>query len=185
MKNEGDFFSDELKVDGIFKVKGNLDAHQVKSDGIIKVDNNLTSGVIDVDGIVSVKGNIEVENLNVDGVIKATNIKGENLNINGKVHVLENVNCDTLKFDINSKSFIANIEGSKVEVKIDKKRKYYLKTNSISADDIDLEYCICEEVSGDKVKIGKGCKIKHVSYITHLEVDKDAEVKSSEKIISR
>lgn len=184
-KNEGDFFCDELNVDGIFKVKGNLEASQIKGDGIIEVDNNLIATDINGDGVLNVKGKIEVEKLNFDGLIKATNIKGENLNIDGSIKISENVNCDNLHFDIKSKSFITCIEGSKVVTKSKGKQSSFLKVNSITADDIDIEYVICEAISGDKVKIGKGCKINHITYITHLEVHNDAEVKTSERIITR
>lgn len=182
MKNEGDFFNDVFIFDGISKVNGNLEAKQVKGDGIIIVNKNLTASTINVDGILKVKGDIEAENLHIDGILKAANIKGENLNIDGKVKVLGNVNCDNLQLNISYGCLISSIEGSKVTVNLQGKKRCYLKVNSISADEIDIKNVICETVSGDKVKIGKGCKVNHVNYITQIEIDEDAEVKSSEKI---
>ena len=182
MKSGGDLSCEKLDVNGVFRVNGNLKSQTIKGNGIIKVAGKISSNDINFDGIMSAEDKIHAETMDINGVLKAVNITGENIKINGKIKVTEQINCDELNLIISGKSSISNIEARKVNVSSSSMIKRYLKVRLLSADEIVLENVVSENISGDKIKIGKGCKVNTVNYITSLDVDNKATVKVKQKI---
>jgi len=183
MKSPGNLVCDDVDVNGILKVDGDLNTGELNGNGMIKITGDIKAVTIKMNGTLKVLGNIDVKSLNMGGIIKSNSINSENIIMSGKLNVEENINCDIfdLKFDGNSS--VENIEGSKVKVEHKKIIKHQFKVNTISADEIDIEYVTCDTISGDIVKVGKGCKVENITYITSLEIDPHAKVKNSQKAV--
>lgn len=182
MKSPGDLNCDAVKVDGMLKIDGSLKTEDLNGDGMVTIKGDAHVGSIDMDGMIKLKGALEAKKVIIDGMIKAQSINSDEIEISGKVEA-DDINCDVFSLDLNGgKSAIANIEGSSVKVTNHRViRKSYLRVNTITADDIDIEYVECDTISGDHVKIGKGCKVEHVTYLSSLEIDPKASVKKNEK----
>lgn len=173
-----DLCSEKIEVDGILRVKGFVETGVLEGNGIIKVEKNLKANKIEIDGILTVIENIDCDQFKAKGVIKAHNLNAENVLINGMVNIDAAVNCETLNLIYYKKSKIKHIEGTNIKVSSKKKYKHALTVNTITADEIDVENVHCDSVTGNHVKIGKGCKIENLSYISRVDIDKTAIVKN-------
>lgn len=181
-KSSGNLECDEVKVDGMFRVSGDLKASDLTCDGMVRIAGNVNVESINIDGMIKVGGDIDMKSMDIDGLIKAKSISGEKIDISGGFNIKENISCDTFILELCGRGLVKNIEGSSVVVTT-RKYRHQLKANTISADEIDIENVKCGTISGDKIKIGKGCKVDNVTYITSLDIDSSAIVKKSRKAV--
>ncbi|QVK16833.1 polymer-forming cytoskeletal protein [Mycoplasmatota bacterium] len=181
-KSSGNLECDEVKVEGMFRVSGDIKASDLTCEGMVRIAGDVNVESIDVEGMIKVGGDINVKSMDIDGLIKARSISGEKIDISGGFNVKENINCDTFIMELCGNGSVTNIEGSSVEVTTRRKR-HHLKANTISADEINIENVKCHTISGDKVKIGVGCKVDNITYITSLDIDPNATVKKSQKAV--
>lgn len=183
MKSPGNLECDVVEVNGMLKVTGDLKTGNLTGDGMVKIVGNIKGESINVNGMLKLGGDIDMKSMDMDGMLKAKSISGENIEISGALNIKGNINCDTFNLNLNGKSSVNNIEGSSVKVKLGRSSKHQLTVNSISADDIDLENVNCKTISGDIIKIGKGCKVENITYNTSLDIHPHATVSNSIKAI--
>lgn len=181
-KSHGNLECDELKVDGMFKVDGDLKTSDLTCNGMVKITGNVQSESISMDGMLKIGGDIDTKNMDINGLLKAKSISGEKIEISGSLNIKENISCDAFYLVLNGKSSVNSIEGTHVNVN-PRRWRHQLKVNSISADEIDIENVKCDTISGDKIQIGKGCKVDNITYITSLDIDANATVKKSQKAV--
>jgi cytoskeletal protein CcmA (bactofilin family) len=143
-------------VDGTLKVKGSLRAEQLSVNGFLRVEGNCEVEVFDVDGSFEVKGLLNAGRLNA-----VLHWKCE----------AEDIGVEFIK--VRRKS---TRSWSKLWNWIVPKSASGLKANHIEGDDIDLEYTEAEVVRGNRIRIGKGCKIGTVEYRTELQAVSGAKI---------
>ncbi|MDR0508900.1 MAG: polymer-forming cytoskeletal protein [Candidatus Methanoplasma sp.] len=162
---KGDLICDTMEVDGIFKVRGNTHIKEkMEVDGVCKIFGDLNAENMDIEGVLTVYGNVTAESAKIEGAIK----------LDGTF----NVGLLDLKF-FNSPD-IKEIVGGKIHIRNGTKR-WYFKAELIEGDDVHVERSKVKLIRGDNVIIGAGCTVDRVEYRSGLEIHPKSRVK--EKIV--
>lgn len=184
----------EFSASGSFSNKGTVKAGYFHCSGSASNSADITADKIKCSGSFAVQGNVKARELKISGSLRAAkDIEAEIAKFGGSVHCDGMINAEELYIDISSSdSKAASIGGSKVEIKSNPSnllfnRLFFKKhgsftTESIEADEIDIEYTNAKTVCGRCVNIGKGCKIDLVQYSDKIEIAPDAKVGKFEKI---
>ncbi|WP_342561717.1 hypothetical protein NST84_18925 [Paenibacillus sp. FSL R7-0345] len=174
----GDAVTEELQANGKIKINGSLQAERIGGDGLVTVNRDLRGESCRLNGKLNVKGNCDLEELNGEGVFE---IKG----LLSAGHVNFTLHGQAKAGGIGVESLvIRSLDGgiwNKLASSIISKLKAQLITTIIEGDVLDLECTSAEVVRGGVVRIGPGCSIGRVEYLTELTVHPDAAVGRVEK----
>lgn len=205
-KITSDILCETMSISGAITVDGNVKANSCKVSGACKINGNVDSDEIKISGGSSITGSLTGKEVSLSGGIKVGDfIKSINLKLTGEITVggdmecedfkLEGgitsggvVNCETCELKLATRSEVSELVGAKITVKeadsyaagllktIFGKGKGSLKVNVIEGDEIYLENTTCERVSGQRVTLGPGCRIRTVEYSEELNIDQDSTV---------
>lgn len=182
LKTKEDVVCNLLKVAGCFNVKGSIKSNHVKCSGLLRVSEDILASELKCAGTIIINNKIKAQNINIAGYLRANEVEAENCEMAGKIKIAENINCETLSFDISGNSFVNEIEACNILIKKKNRKRKYLITNSITADMVDVIHLKCKKISGDKVVIGPKCVVDYVEYSTSLEVHSSSKVKKAIKM---
>lgn len=199
----------EVKVSGSSTIEGDIEAEFIKVSGSARVEGSVTCEDIDKSGSLRVEKDLNCESAQFSG---STNIEGygrfknELLN-SGSLKVGEDIESEghirfsgSISVDgrVTAKSFEGRlgrkdshiregIEADYIEIEPGRNNwrgEGYLVTTDIVGKDITLENVECDNVTGDKVTILAGCRIKgKIRYRESVKVDPGTKMESEpEKI---
>lgn len=193
----GDLVGDLLKSYGSLHINGDAEVKYMYIPGSIAIDGDIDSDIIELYGSLNVQGDIEVGlynargRSNIDGVLNAdqtllelhgnssiSEIYGESVQIYcyPRREIVFPFKIKYISTGLVNKFLRSNINiGNNIS---DGK----MTVGIIEADNIYLENTTADEVSGKNIIIGPGCKIDRIEYIDKLEIDKNSEVVSKEKV---
>lgn len=170
--NGGDY--DQIKIDGVGKVIGDLSFNMMKIDGTCKSNANLQGDYLRVDGILKASGNIKVKEFYIDGMVKTEDSKiyADKIRVDGMLKNKGEVNADFIKIDgcvtlndlfgdeitinygngINFFHSISPIKFNKLNtannIECSKLTACNITCHSISANDIHLSsHCVVDNIS--------------------------------------
>ncbi|MFC5530066.1 hypothetical protein [Cohnella yongneupensis] len=87
-----------VKIDGVGKVSGDIDAKTIKANGVIRMNGAVKAEEMDCDGKLTVGGNLAVGRIRLDGLVSVKGImSGEHLDLHGLINVKGD--CEIEKFD--------------------------------------------------------------------------------------
>ncbi len=173
-KVNGSIDSKEIKISGGSKIMGSLNGKEISLSGGIKVGESIKSTYLRLAGEIKVGGDIECEYFNLEGGITSGGV----------------VNCETCELNLATPSEMNELVGAKITVKetngnvggllktIFGKGTGTLKVNVIEGDEIYLENTTCENVRGQRVTLGPGCKIVNIEYSEELTIDQNSTVEN-------
>ncbi|RED57253.1 hypothetical protein [Cohnella lupini] len=187
---KGSIAAVNFDTNGMTKVLGDLRANIMDCDGMIKVDGHLTAGKSVVDGTLKVKGSLKAESLAVNGFLRIDgDCESEVLDLEGSFEVQGLLNAGRLNAVLQWKGEAREIGVEFIKVRRTSKASWNklwrwimpkavpgLKASVIEGDDIDLEYTEADIVRGNRIRIGKGCKIGLVEYRTELNAVSGAKI---------
>lgn len=184
-----------INVSGHSKFNEKLSSKKCIISGITKIFNDLKSDNLDISGVLTVNGGINGEDIQVSGTISSDkDLECENFSCRGSFSIkglLNSENIDVISWlgskakDIGGNTIrivrgdlnlLTSIVGSLLL------KSKEITVGTIEGSDIFLEYCMVDTIRGDKVVVGKGCKIKNIEYTGSLEVLDGAIVENSIKI---
>jgi len=152
----------KLSCMGDLDIAGTLNADDVRIMGAMIAGGDCNADRFDSRGTFRIAGLLSVDQLRVVpwGASSATEIGGSSIVVRRRWGML-----GTLRLLDVLKSLVGLPYGA-----------HRLETNSIEGDEIDLEDVVATVVRGNKVRIGKGCRIGRVEHKKTFRRHPDAEV---------
>ncbi|QSF43090.1 hypothetical protein [Paenibacillus tianjinensis] len=174
----GDATAEEMQANGKLKVGGTLQFGSMEFDGMMTIDKDLRGENCNLNGMLTIKGNGELENLSGEGVFTVSGLLSAG-------HVDYRLQGQAKAGEIGVETLVIRKAGgglwNKLASGLIPKLRTELITGSIEGDILDLEFTTADIVRGGIVKIGQGCRIGRVEYLTELSVHPDASVGKVEK----
>ncbi len=184
-KVNGDMKADDANVSGATKINGNVYVGKLDSSGSLKVNGKTEGKELDLSGSSKFKNDVTVDEIDFSGSFKIKgNVECDTIEGSGSTNISDILKGKEIMLKTSGKSKIKKIEGGDIVVESNGTGFFFglgrsgsLEVESISGDDIYLEDTKAAEVSGKKVKIGSGCKIKKVK-AEELKVHESAKVEN-------
>jgi len=174
---------DEVRIDGISSIKGDLTCDLMGVDGICTIMGSVrVNGRTDIDGICKISGDLDAEEMEVDGrLLVSGSSTAEKAALKGEFVTEGTVNIGELDLKFHGSSRAKEVVGSKIRISHGSgaicSGTRYFRADLIEGDDISLERSKINTVRGDRVVIGKGCEIGKVEYKGELTVHPKSVVK--------
>ena len=174
---------EELELDGICTINGEIEADRISIKGIINANGDIISkGALSCDGMMTLQGSMKASEINIQGVVnmKGAKIQAEKVNCTGVI----SSDAEVLADEIVVEGVIRAREIYGENVGISMKTKAYLFgkdrpfAETIEATNVWLKGVKAKNVSGENVKIGAKCVIENVDCSGELTIDKKAKVKN-------
>jgi len=179
-----------MDINGRAKARGGIKAGRFHCNGTFDIDGALCADETRIDGMVSVNGSVAADRLNINGMFKAEgDLTAENARLHGLFKIRGLLNAGTVEILMFGKSLVREIGGEKIKVASGPTsgwRKLWqwavpklivrLEAETIEGDEIELTDTTAAVVRGNRVTIGKGCRIGKVEYRSDLVVHPQAKV---------
>ncbi|RJE84312.1 hypothetical protein D3P07_23385 [Paenibacillus sp. 1011MAR3C5] len=184
------------RVNGVLTVEGSMDTPELRADGKLNIEGVLKGRMININGIVKAESHVFAESIKISGILKADgNVEAEKVHLQGALKVEGLLNAGEMELGLSHmESRAGEIGGESIRVRRLRGSgwKWLLKwiipgsetrlvAHVIEGDDIQLEYTHADIVRGQRVIIGKGCKIGRVEYRDQLTRHPDAEIGREER----
>ncbi|MFC5402996.1 hypothetical protein [Cohnella soli] len=187
---EGNVSAEFIDANGMTKIRGSLMANQLDFDGMVRVDGDIIAKNSVIDGYVTVKGSIKAEQFAINGVLNVTGeCEFESLEATGAFDFKGFVNAGNMNVLLQGRGKATDIGVESITVRKIKRSAWSklwtwavpkfipeLHVGSIEGDNVDIEYTEAEVVRGNRVYIGKGCRVGLVEYRTELKKHPQAKI---------
>ncbi|REK74352.1 hypothetical protein DX130_17665 [Paenibacillus paeoniae] len=185
------------RVNGVLTVEGSMETPELKADGKLSIEGALKSGILHGNGIVKTGSHVTADSVKLSGILKAGgNVEAELLHLNGAITVQGLLNAGEIELGLSHvESRAHEIGGETIRVRRISSNSWKwlwkwaipgsetrLVAGVIEGDDIQLEYTHADIVRGQRVTIGKGCKIGRVEYREQLTRHPGSEIGKEERI---
>lgn len=179
---------DELKIDGVITINGDIQAQSIDMDGVVTVNGKLESrDWIRIDGVVTVNDAMRAKDVNVQGVVTIKgNVEGDHVKVDGVVSCKAQISADLVE----GRGLLSaeEIVGEKVIVHCEIKRRHLFHmipwekkrphVGTIEATEIDVDGIQCQNLNGHNIKIGPQCVIENVDCSGMLSIAPGAFVRN-------
>ena len=173
---EGDLKAESIKINGVCTCYGNVEAEKFECDGVLTINGNLRAGTVDIDGVVTVHGSkIEADRIDCDGVLSVEGeISADVIDADGKLNAKEIVG-DRIRIKSYWKKGIVALL-----FKIGEKRSLKFSViDLIEGTSVELRGVRAMSVNGQDVTIGKNCKIDRVEASGELSIHPSSQIGES------
>lgn len=196
----GNIKAEEVRVSGSGGFKGNISSRELRASGSLECDGsvivdefirvngsgrikeNLTGKEMVFNGNCGIGGNVKFEKMISRGTCEVTgDCEGDDFTGLGYIKVEGLLAADKINIMPEGNSYIKEIGGEEIEIKVEKKKKImffkfsfgsdgFLTCDIIEGDKISLENTKCKILRGHDITIGKGCEIEKVEYTGELKI---------------
>lgn len=162
-----DMKAETMRINGVFKCQGSLEAGFLQTDGTANVFSNIRAKKLVVEGVLTVRGDgkIEAGEIECDGVIKAGEISADIIHADGFINAREIVG-DRIVIKSMTHKFVQFFT------------RRFSHIELIEATSIELHGVVAKTVNGQDVVIGPNCIIDNVDCSGTLTVHKNSCVKN-------
>jgi cytoskeletal protein CcmA (bactofilin family) len=194
----GDLECDELQVNGLGCVHGNVKTGSARTAGKSEIDGNLDGQEIIIDGMTEIGGSIKADKVENRGMLKVNKDCGsESFRSQGGFTIGGLLNAGKIDIELYVSSSAREIGGEEIQIRAGTAfglKKFLnsifpaiqfnrgLSADSIEGDSVYLENATVKVVRGRDVKIGPGCQIGTVEYRNTFHKDGSATIKEDRKI---
>jgi cytoskeletal protein CcmA (bactofilin family) len=174
---------EEVKIDGLSSIKGDLVCDTMEADGICEFNGNVrVNGKAEIDGVCKIYGDMDTEDLDVDGVLSVKgSVTAENARLNGTPLIEGTFNIGSLDLKFYNSPRVKEVVGGRIHIRHGTNTRYF-KAELVEGDDIYLERSKIKVVRGDSVVIGEGCTVDRAEYRSELNIRPKAVVKERIKL---
>ncbi|MFC5469980.1 polymer-forming cytoskeletal protein [Cohnella suwonensis] len=187
---EGDISAESINANGMTKIRGSIRTDDLDFDGMGRIDGDVIAKKSAIDGYLTVKGSIRAEQFVINGVLNvAGECEFESLEATGAFDLKGFVNAGQMNVLLQGKGKATDIGVESITVRKIHRSAWSklwtwaipkfipeLQAKSIEGDNIHLENTEADVVRGNRVFIGKGCRIGLVEYRTELQKHPDAKI---------
>lgn len=195
-KTEGSIKAKHIGVSGSSHIIGSVETEEIKISGSVKIDGDVKSANVKISGGAEIEGNLHAEEIDVSGGIKIKNdCEAELFKARGGFSIGGLLNAENVDIRHDGRCTVKEIGGEHIEIRLgndwnllSKVVRYLftdaglLETASIEGDDIYLEGTQAKIVRGNKITIGRDCRIDRVEYKDSLNIQDNAAVKEQVKL---
>lgn len=185
-----DVAAETFNGNGVITARGSVQAKKFDCNGKMKIEGELRSGNARIDGMLRVEGAVQGDQIYLNGMLTSGgDCTAEKLEARGCIEVKGLLSADTVDIRIQGKCEAREVGGEKIRIsKASGGRWAWLlkwaiprlvvefETDLIEGDEIELENTIASVVRGNRVTIGKGCRIGKVEYRSDMLVHPQAKV---------
>jgi len=189
-KVNGDLRADDADVSGATKINGNAYFGKLDSSGALKVRGKSEGKKLDLSGSSKFEDNVDVKSIDSSGSFSVEgDVNCTSIDLSGLVKIQGILKGEEIMLNNSGKSKINKIEGGDIVVESGGSgffsfgfgKSGSLEVESISGDDISLENTKAKKVTGNKVIVGRGCKIKDVE-AKELKIHESAKVENKKTL---
>jgi cytoskeletal protein CcmA (bactofilin family) len=199
----GNVTASGLEVSGSATGDGKVEAGRAKISGSLEAHSSMSADVLTVSGSADFGGDVKAGDLRVSGRFRAGgdlsaktmglrgsaaiagNLEAEALTGEAQLKVGGLLNAERLDLRVHGGSSAREVGGRFVRIRLPRLARLLpaavseprFETDSIEADEVELEGVAARVVRGDRVRIGKGCVIDLVEYGSEIERDGDTRIK--------
>lgn len=177
-----------LNVQGVGKVHGDVDCVLCQVEGVVEVDGNVKVQTMHIRGKAKIKGHVVGEDVKIDGKITiAGNCEAEMFYAAGAFVIDGLLNAGQITIRLYGPAQVKEIGGGQIRVERGPRSGLFsrgkkLSVEIVEGDDIHLEYTKARTVRGNKVSIGPGCEVGLVEYRTDFQQAKEAKITASQRL---
>ncbi|WP_054957513.1 polymer-forming cytoskeletal protein [Paenibacillus dakarensis] len=183
---KGSLTAGKVRIHGNGTIDGPVDAMEVHVGGAAKVKGALRSRTLAVMGRCNVLGQVTALKIEIGGSLKAAHVQGEKIETKGHFSVDGIMEAETMDIHLLDRCEAQEIRGDFIKVR--KKGSRFWEQLSISfrpmrlfvrflnGGIVDVEHTEAEVISGNRVILGPGCKVRVVEYREEFIQDPSAEV---------
>jgi cytoskeletal protein CcmA (bactofilin family) len=189
-KIEGDIHAKEISISGSTKIESSVTAAEMSVSGSSRISGNLTCKEFSSSGSATIEGKFRGGELRSHGALKVEKeCEVEKFISRGGVTINGLLSADKVDIKISHNSFIKEIGGEIIEVKIEHASKLikqvvnffmqrddYLRSDLIEGDEIHLEHTKAKLVRGKNIVIGENCEIDAVEYSGTIDIKDGSKV---------
>jgi len=190
LKINGDLTAKEMECSGSTKVYGDLTIGYLKNSGSLAVEGILTGDTMKTSGSTRIEGDIKLtDKLDTSGSIETGgDLHASNhIDLTGAFYISGKISTKEFKASLHrSRSRVENgIEAERIEIKRKKggrewmpdMREGELITTDLVSKEVSLENVTCDNIHGEKVIIGSGCRIRGRILYTHdIEIHENSQI---------
>lgn len=192
----GNVKADRIETSGASDIKGDVECRDIKISGAGDIKGNVKAGKIRISGSSDIGGNLHAEEVEIHGCIDLKQeCEVEKFTARGSFSIGGLLNAEDISIRIDGRCDVKEIGGEHIDVRIDNEHGLFirafmrlfsedegLKTDLIEGDDIYLEGTEAKIVRGNKIIIGKECRIGRVEYKDSINIFDNASVKEQVKL---
>jgi cytoskeletal protein CcmA (bactofilin family) len=189
-KVQADIASDSFRVNGHTTAKGSIRTGRFDCNGRLNVEGGLHVASARIDGMIRVDGPVSGEQITVHGMLNCgADCEAERFEMRGLFEIKGLLNAGAIEVRMHGRCEAREIGGEKIRIVKGAEGRWnrllqwaipklgaHLEADLIEGDDIELEDTVAAVVRGNRVVIGKGCKIGKVEYRTELIQHPQAKV---------
>lgn len=190
---------DQIKIDGIGKIKGDVSAASVNADGMLKIKGRVLTDELNIDGIARCFRDIKTKKADIDGILKMrrSSLDAGELRCDGAIICTREINADSVT--VHGMCSVKRIYGDRIELLHESKssekesqktilrlgRLYFGRKISVDHNIVDEIECTSLTAENLKAKIirsgevtlSKGCVIDRLYCEGKITVDKSCVIK--------
>lgn len=185
-----DVTAETFRAHGVITARGSVQAQKFNCNGTMKIEGDLRSGSARIDGMLRVAGAVQGDQFYVNGLLTSGgDCTAEKLEVRGCVEAKGLLSADAVDIRMQGRCKAREVGGEKIRISRGSGNRWawLLKwanprlviefgTELIEGDEIDLENTVASVVRGNRVTIGKGCRIGKVEYRSEILVHPQAKV---------
>ena len=182
---EGDIEAEFIKISGSSSVEGSVTCEDIEKSGSLRVEKDLNCKSAQFSGSTQVGGfgRFEKELRNSGSIRFGEDIESEgHVRFSGFIEVDGKVTAKSFEGRLGRKesSIREGIEADYIDIRPGRNNwrgEGYLVTSDIVGKEVILEHVECNDVTGDKVTILPGCRVRgNVYYRESIEVDPSSKL---------
>ena len=171
----GDLEAEVISVNGVVSFNGALESKSsIKIEGVVTANDKLRAKLVDVNGVVTIHKDVEADHVTIHGVVRAKGQVSADLVESHGVFSAEEVVGDKVLIHCDEKS--KNISGL---FRFGRHvRKDLPKVGTIEATEIDVDGIRVDNVNGHNIVIGSSCIVENVDCTGRLSIAPGAFVRN-------
>ena len=188
---------ESFSASGSIRGESLICTQKIKLSGEGVFSQNVTTKEACVDGSLRIGGDIRTERLQINGAVCCDGLQAKQAKISGAVCCKGGMVADDLSICFGGKTRAESIKGEKIEICASKSKKlgksllifkkWQDKANARVQDcmegrEISIDDVTCPRVSGESVRIGKGCNVELVQYSESVQISPRAKVGKVERL---
>lgn len=185
-----DVTAETFRANGVITAQGSVQAKKFECNGTMKIEGELRSGKARLDGKLRVEGGMSGEQMELNGMLTCGgDCTAEKFDARGCVDVKGLLSADAIDIRLQGKCSAREIGGERIRIAKGTGNRWAwllkwavprlvieFETELVEGDEIELENTIASVVRGNRVTIGKGCRIGKVEYRSEILLHPQAKV---------
>jgi cytoskeletal protein CcmA (bactofilin family) len=182
---DGSLKADKVSVAGRVSISGSLQAQVVEASGKLSVRDTAEVRNLKLSGYARIGGETVADNIEIAGFAEFDKeVKAEKFSSSGGFEIGESLCAEIIFCELNGKASAVEITGKHITVR---RGDSDMSERGLAADTIEGEVIMLQDthatlVRGNKITVGKGCRIGRIEYRESLAVEDSGVVGEQIKI---